>query len=158
MSTSFHDRWRSLIDSLFDSACVASIVRVVTLIYVDNHDVPCKSRVIRRGSMYQGQADVPSDTIYQLITWTWVEPCLEVVCGCLPIIRGMFRHSLSSSQNSTLGSTFKKLFKNQNSPSEASATVTEADRSVFLSLKDQNSPLGLQFPREAGFAPQIVQA
>lgn len=30
------------------------------------------------------------DTIYDGVIWTFVEPCIGLVCGCLPTIRGLF--------------------------------------------------------------------
>ncbi|KAI4154615.1 MAG: hypothetical protein LQ340_001561 [Diploschistes diacapsis] len=31
-----------------------------------------------------------ADTTYEGAIWTYVEPCIGLVCACLPIIRGLF--------------------------------------------------------------------
>jgi len=33
---------------------------------------------------------VLADTMYHATIWTFIEPCIGLVCSCLPVIRGLF--------------------------------------------------------------------
>lgn len=60
----------SIVFLLGGFVCAASIYRIVTLLYIKNSDI--------------------TYTIYLGTIWTFVEPCVGLVCGCLPTIRGLF--------------------------------------------------------------------
>ncbi|KAJ5942015.1 hypothetical protein N7516_002183 [Penicillium verrucosum] len=54
-----------------DSVCVASVMRVVTLNIFENNDI--------------------SYSIMEAATWTFVEPCVGIICACLPTMRPLLR-------------------------------------------------------------------
>lgn len=54
----------------FCSVCGASIYRLVALFQIDASDI--------------------TYSIHDALVWTFVEPCIGLVCACLPIIRGLF--------------------------------------------------------------------
>ncbi|PYH97830.1 integral membrane protein [Aspergillus ellipticus CBS 707.79] len=59
--------------------CFASIYRIVVLFWINPDDT--------------------TYTVYQATLWTHIEPCVGLICSCLPTIRGLFPRLKLSSQN-----------------------------------------------------------
>ncbi|KAJ5507773.1 hypothetical protein N7527_009916 [Penicillium freii] len=74
------------------SVCVASIMRVVTLNIFESGDV--------------------SYSIMEAATWTFVEPCVGIICACLPTIRPVLRSLCCSFSWSTKDSKGASVGRN----------------------------------------------
>ncbi|KAF7587689.1 hypothetical protein BBP40_006875 [Aspergillus hancockii] len=82
--------------------CVASIMRVVTLNIFENEDT--------------------SYSVMEAATWTFVEPCVGIICACLPTLRPLLRAlccSFSWSTENSKGAPVGKNYRMQRISSSA---------------------------------------
>ncbi|KAJ5588538.1 hypothetical protein N7537_011216 [Penicillium hordei] len=89
--------------------CVASIMRVVTLNIFENDDI--------------------SYSIMEAATWTFVEPCVGIICACLPTMRPLLRAlccSFSWSTEDSKGASVGRNYRMQRIPTPAPNVNDEA--------------------------------
>ncbi|KOS38776.1 hypothetical protein ACN38_g10398 [Penicillium nordicum] len=94
--------------------CVASVMRVVTLNIFENDDI--------------------SYSIMEAATWTFVEPCVGIICACLPTMRPLLRAlccsfswSTGDSKDAPVGSNHR-MQRISTSPKNANDEVWGHDR------------------------------
>lgn len=81
-----------------------------------------------------------ADTTYEGAIWTYVEPCIGLVCACLPIIRGLFP-VYSVKKRSTYGKRCQSpavIFRN---PNGSMGHSTEVNAPYFAMESSRNRSL-----------------
>ena len=90
----------------------------MTLLYIDPGDMTCRFFLLSSSSSSLSTPLFPSthidttDTTYEPSIWIFIEPCIGLVCGCHPIIRGPFlayviKKNPSSKRSRTSAVSFK---------------------------------------------------
>ncbi len=74
-----------------------------------------------------------------------MEPCIGMICGCLPIIRGLFHNSqIKKSFGSGVGSGMRKLFNSGHHHASPGAE-SNTDGSEYIALKDARDSKASQY-------------
>lgn len=121
-------------------------MRIVTLGDIQNSDISCRWNPARNEARLMKYF---LDSLVQPAMWTEVEPCVGIICACLPTLRPLFKECTSSlsSKYSHYASTHlssrhirSNRNKNFNEVGSYGVVTNDEDRKRYSHYMDQGAP------------------